>query len=95
MTVVDKNIVDTYTNLLEGLDSPIKLKLIERLSKSLRNEKDSTDKSFFESFGSFPKKYLLKKSLSMLKPQESFEKKISISDAISARYQYLRILPSG
>ncbi|MDB4903670.1 MAG: hypothetical protein JWQ63_2951 [Mucilaginibacter sp.] len=54
MTVANKNIIDTYSKLFEGLDSFTKLELIERLSKSLKKEKDTTDKAFFESFGAFP-----------------------------------------
>ncbi|HEY5326119.1 MAG TPA: hypothetical protein VIJ27_03905 [Mucilaginibacter sp.] len=54
MTVANKNIIDTYSKLFEGLDSFTKLELIERLSKSLKKEKNSKDKVFFESFGAFP-----------------------------------------
>lgn len=54
MTVATKNIIETYSSLFEGLDSLTKLELIERLSKSLRKEKTSKEKAFFNSFGAFP-----------------------------------------
>lgn len=54
MTVANKNIVDTYTKMFEGLDSFTKLELIARLSKSLKKEKEAKHKSFFKSFGAFP-----------------------------------------
>jgi len=54
MTVANKNIVDSYSKLFEGLDTFTKLELIERLSKSLKKEKNSKDKLFYKSFGAFP-----------------------------------------
>ena len=44
MTPANKNIVDTYSGLFEGLDPFTKLELIERLSKSLKKEKNSKEK---------------------------------------------------
>lgn len=54
MTIANKNIVDTYSKLFEGLDSLTKRQLIERLSKSLNKEKKSKEEAFFNSFGAFP-----------------------------------------
>jgi hypothetical protein len=53
MTAANKNIVDTYAGLFEGLDAFTKLELIERLSKSLKKEKDSKESAFYKSFGAF------------------------------------------
>jgi len=53
MTVIDKNIVETYSNLFEGLSSINKLELIERLSKSLKLGTKSKEKNFYKSFGAF------------------------------------------
>jgi predicted CopG family antitoxin len=53
MTVANKNIVDTYSTLFEGLDAFTKLELIERLSKSLKKEKNSKESTFFKSYGAF------------------------------------------
>ncbi|PWK80098.1 hypothetical protein LX99_00562 [Mucilaginibacter oryzae] len=53
MTAANKNIVDTYARLFEGLDTLTKLELIERLSKSLKKEKDLKESAFYKSFGAF------------------------------------------
>ena len=53
MTTIDKNILESYSNLFEGLSSFNKLELIERLSRSLKSETKSKEKNFFKSFGSF------------------------------------------
>lgn len=53
MTVASKNIIDTYAGLFEGLDALTKIELIERLSNSLKKEKDTNEQAFFKSFGAF------------------------------------------
>ena len=53
MTYTDKHIVETYSRLLEGLNSESKTELIESLSKSLRSEKKNKDTNFYKSFGAF------------------------------------------
>ncbi len=53
MTFADKHIVDTYTELIEGLSLTSKIKLIESLSKSLKSEKKITENNFYKSFGTF------------------------------------------
>jgi len=54
MTVVTKNIVNTYSRLFEGLDPLTKSELLKRLTKSLKKEKNNTDKAFYGAFGAFP-----------------------------------------
>jgi len=54
MTVANKNIIDTYSGLFEGLDAFTKLELIERLSKSLKKETNSKESAFFKSYGALP-----------------------------------------
>ncbi len=53
MNFTDKHIVETYSDLLEGLSSASKLELIESLSKSLKVEQKNKDKKFYDSFGAF------------------------------------------
>ena len=53
MTVANKNIIDAYSGLFEGLDAFTKMELIERLSKSLKKVKNSNESSFFKSYGAF------------------------------------------
>lgn len=75
MTVANKNIVDTYSKLFEGLDSFTKLELIERLSKSLKKEKNSKDKIFFESFGAFPEDKAAEEIIDVIKDSRKYKKK--------------------
>lgn len=53
MTVADKYIIETYSNLFEGLNSINKIELLEKLAKSLQREKKNREKEFFKSFGAF------------------------------------------
>lgn len=53
MSYTERLIVETYSDLFEGLSSLSKIELIESLSKSLKTEKATTDKKFYKSFGAF------------------------------------------
>lgn len=53
MTHAEKNIVETYSGLLERLSSTSKLELLEKLVKSIKREKKNTKSDFFKSFGAF------------------------------------------
>ena len=52
MTATDKNIIEAYASLFEGLSLVNKIKLIERLTKSLYPAKNPK-KNFYKSFGAF------------------------------------------
>lgn len=51
MNYTDKNIIETYKGLFEGLSSSHKIGLIENLSKSLKNKNNTKDAKFYKSFG--------------------------------------------
>jgi len=53
MSYTDRNIVEAYSILFEGLPSLSKIELIEKLSKSLKKDKIAKESSFFKSFGAF------------------------------------------
>jgi hypothetical protein len=53
MSYTEKQLIETYSNLFEGLSSLGKIELIQNLSKSLKKEKKSKDTKFFKSFGMF------------------------------------------
>lgn len=53
MTHAERHIVETYSELFESLSSESKLELLERLAKSIREERKSNEKDFFSSFGGF------------------------------------------
>ncbi len=46
MTVTDKNLLETYSNLFEGLSFSNKIELIERLTKSIKGTK-SKESNFY------------------------------------------------
>lgn len=53
MTRAERHIIETYSGLFESLSAVSKLELLERLAKSIRMDKKSTEKEFFSSFGAF------------------------------------------
>lgn len=53
MNYTNRHIVETYSGLFEGLNATSKIELIERLSKSLKNENSTKDSKFYKSFGAF------------------------------------------
>ena len=53
MNFTDKHIINSYTSLLEGLNSSAKIELIETLTKSLKKEKKTKANVFYKSFGAF------------------------------------------
>ena len=53
MTYAEKNIIETYSTLIENLSSIGKLELLEKIAKSLKREKKSKENDFFDSFGAF------------------------------------------
>jgi hypothetical protein len=75
MTTIDKNILESYSNLFEGLSPFNKLELIERLSKSLKAEVKSKEKNFFKSFGSFGSEKSPEKIVEEIKASRNFKNK--------------------
>lgn len=53
MTVTEKYIIRTYSNLFDGLNPTSKIELLEKLAKSLKKDRKKRDKEFFKSFGAF------------------------------------------
>lgn len=54
MTVIEKNLIDSYVTLLNKLSEEAKLEIIEKIKKSIKSkEKKKIQKKFWESFGSF------------------------------------------
>lgn len=53
MSYANKNIIEMYSLLFDGLDSLTKIALIESLKKSLKREKTAKEDSFYKSFGAF------------------------------------------
>jgi hypothetical protein len=75
MTVANKNIIETYYKLIEGLDATTKLELVKGLSKSLEKTKDSRDTDFFMAFGSFPDDKSAEEMIDEIKYSRRFREK--------------------
>lgn len=72
MTVTDKNILETYSNLFEGLSFSNKIELIERLKKSLKANKPK-ENSFYKSFGAFASEKSAEEIVSDIKSNRKFK----------------------
>ena len=75
MTYTNKHIVETYSVLLEGLSPVSKLELIERLSKSLKADKESKEVTFYKSFGAFASDKPAEAIIKEIKNNRKFRKK--------------------
>lgn len=75
MTHAEKNIIETYSNLLENLSSIGKLELLERIKKSLKKEKESKEIDFFNSFGAFSDEKSPEEILKDIKESRKFREK--------------------
>ena len=74
MTVTDKNILETYSNLFEGLSSINKIELIERLTKSLKVGVTKRN-TFYKSFGAFDSEKSAEEIISEIKANRKFKNK--------------------
>lgn len=75
MTFTDKHIVETYSELFEGLSSTSKMELIESLSKSLKTENKTKENRFYKSFGAFASNKSAEEIISDIKANRKFRKK--------------------
>ncbi|RKR05970.1 hypothetical protein C8C83_5324 [Flavobacterium sp. 90] len=72
MTVTDKNILESYSDLFEGLSFSNKLELIERLTKSLKTAKPK-ENNFYKSFGAFSSEKSAEEIISEIKSSRQFK----------------------
>lgn len=75
MTTIDKNIIETYSGLFEGLSPLNKIELIEKLVKSLKLDNKSKEKEFFKSFGAFASDKSAEEIVSEIKESRKFRNK--------------------
>jgi hypothetical protein len=75
MTYTDKHIVETYSDLFEGLSAISKIELIENLSKSLKVNKKKRAADFFKSFGAFASKSTAEEMIAAIRASRKFRKK--------------------
>lgn len=74
MTTIDKNLLESYSNLFEGLSAFNKKELIERLSNSLK-VKATKKVNFFDSFGGFDDKKSPEEIIKEIKLNRAFKNK--------------------
>jgi len=75
MSIIDRNIISTYADLLEGLSSLNKIELIESLSKSLKIKKSTKDSRFYKSFGAFASEKSAEEIIAGIKSARNFRDK--------------------
>jgi len=75
MSYTERRIVESYSDLFEGLSSSSKEELIENLSKSLKTEKKAKDKAFYKSFGAFASEKPAEEIVKEIKASRKFRKK--------------------
>ncbi|ADR20579.1 hypothetical protein MATR_17980 [Marivirga tractuosa] len=73
MTIVEKHIVNSYSKIFDMLSKRIKIKLIEKLEKSLSKNTVNDDKVFYDSFGGFVSDKSAKEIVSEIKANRNFK----------------------
>ena len=72
MSSTDRSIIETYSDLFEGLSSLNKIESIESISKSLKAELNSKEKAFYKSFGAFSSEKSAEEICSDIKSNRKF-----------------------
>ena len=75
MTNTDKHIVETYSELMEGLSPESKTEIIASLSKSLQTEKNNKENDFYKSFGAFASEKSAEEIIADIRSSRKFRKK--------------------
>ena len=73
MDTIDRNIIDAYTNLFDGLSFLNKIELIERLSKSLKVKDSEKNRKFYRSFGAFESSKSAEEIITDIKSSRKFK----------------------
>lgn len=77
MTSVEKHIVNSYSKIFDMLNKRIKIKLIEKLEKSLSKDIDIDEKNFYSSFGKFASDKSSKEIIFEIKGARGFKNMIT------------------
>lgn len=75
MTSIERHIIESYSEIFEGLSRLGKLELIEKLKKSLKREKNSEDEAFFKTFGAFESDKSAEELITKIKESRTFRHK--------------------
>lgn len=71
---INRRLVNTYLELINQLGFNSKLELISRLSSSMKKKRKSSDKSFFNLFGSFSDERSAEEIIDDIKSARTFNK---------------------
>ena len=75
MTRIERQIVRTYSGLLNGLSAAAKKMLIKNLEDSSSIKEDETNRAFFNSFGAFDGGKPAEKIVSEIRMSRKFRKR--------------------
>lgn len=75
MTVAEKYIVETYSNLFDGLNYNSKIELLEKIAKSLKKGRKGRDAEFYKSFGTFGSEKPAEEIVKEIKDSRKFNRK--------------------
>lgn len=75
MSHAEKHIVDTYSELFDGLSPTSKIELIESLAQSLKTKNKVSEKNFYKSFGAFASDKSAEEIIADIKSSRKFRKK--------------------
>ena len=75
MTHAERYIVESYSGLFDSLSSIGKVKLLEKLAKSLKKDKKVREKDFFKSFGAFASEKSAEEITTEIRESRTFREK--------------------
>lgn len=75
MTLTEKHLIETYTNLFRSLSTENKIGLQASLSKLIETEEDTTDSRFYNSFSAFPSSDSAEEIIADIKANRNFRNK--------------------
>ena len=79
MNLTEKRLVESYSEIMDGLSHECKLELLEKLVHSLRTDVTPKELTFFESFGAFHSEKSAEEINSEIKKSRKFrDRKISL-----------------
>ena len=73
MSYAERNIIETYSTMFNGLSPLSKIELIESLTKSLKKDKIEKVDTFYKSFGAFSTEKTVEEIVMEIKSSRKFK----------------------
>ena len=73
MSYTERNIIETYSAMFNGLSPLSKIELIESLTKSLKKDKIEKADTFYQSFGAFSTEKTAEEIVAEIKSNRKFK----------------------